>query len=181
MEEIWKDIENYEGCYQVSNLGNIRSLDRWIYHSNDYEFFKKRKSKKLTLSNQGYYGLNLFKSGIRKGYSVARLVAIHFIPNPNKLPEVNHIDGNKLNNSTNNLEWVTNLENCRHAWKIGLKNANHARGSSNNFTKLNEEIVIRIRNFYDTKQMKYSELLKYFDISPTVLKGIIRRKTWKHI
>ena len=96
MQEIWKDIKGYEGLYQVSNLGNVKSL---------------KTNKNLYSSNaKGYRRVGLFK-GKRKGYSIHRLVAQAFIPNPENKPCVNHKDCNRANNNVNNLEWCTHKEN----------------------------------------------------------------------
>jgi hypothetical protein len=100
MEEIWKDIKNYEGLYQVSNLGNIKNiLTKQILGK-----FGKR-----------YYETYLYKNGKRKCFKIHRLVAQAFIPNLNNKSEVNHIDGNRYNNTVSNLEWVTRQENMNHA------------------------------------------------------------------
>lgn len=97
MKEIWKDIKNYEGLYQVSNLGNVKSL---------------RTGKKIYYSTAGgYYRVNLFKDKRRKGFSIHRLVAEMFIPNYNNKPCVNHKDCNRKNNKVDNLEWCTYKEN----------------------------------------------------------------------
>lgn len=109
VEEIWKDILEFKGQYQVSNLGNVRSLIR-------NKILKPAKISNNRINSTGYYVVNL------KGklYYIHRLVAETFIPNPNKLPQVNHIDGNKLNNCIDNLEWCTNSENIKHAYRTGL-------------------------------------------------------------
>lgn len=107
--EIWKDVVGYEGLYQVSNLGNVKSLN---YRS-------KGISKILKYSLlYGYPSLSLTKDGIYKTYRIHRLVAIAFIDNPNNKPQVNHKNGNRADNSLNNLEWVTNKENVIHAYKV---------------------------------------------------------------
>ena len=99
MKEIWKDISGYEGLYQVSNLGDVRSLN---YRRNG-----ELKLLKQATNKQGYKQISLYKNGKIKTYKVHRLVAIAFIPNPNNLPVVNHKDENPSNNNVNNLEWCT--------------------------------------------------------------------------
>lgn len=106
MQEIWKDISGYEGLYRVSNLGKVESLRNNI-------ILKQSPTK------DGYLAVGLC-NGKTKTCRAHRLVAIAFIPNPDNLPEVNHIDGNKTNNSVDNLEWVTPLENTHHAIRTGL-------------------------------------------------------------
>lgn len=109
-EELWKDIKEYEGIYQVSNLGRIKSLK-----------FMKEKILKPKKTSKGYLQVLLYKNGKRKYFRIHRLVAETFVPNPYNKPEVNHIDGDKENNKENNLEWTTIQENRKHAYKIGLR------------------------------------------------------------
>ena len=106
MEELWRPIPNYEGYYEASNLGRIRSVYRY-----------KRVLKPM-ISNTGYERVDLFKNRHRKQYSVHRLVAITFVDNPDNKPFVNHRDENKINNCADNLEWVTHVENCRYGTAI---------------------------------------------------------------
>lgn len=94
MKEIWKDIEGYEGKYQVSNMGRIKFLK-----------FKKIRILRSEKDVNGYLRVTLHKNGIIKRYKVHRLVAQAFIPNPNNLPQVNHKDEDKTNNNVSNLEW----------------------------------------------------------------------------
>lgn len=121
MEEIWKDIENYKGYYQVSNLGNVRRIKIWCGNKNCSKFKNGIKLLKKKISKKpDYYYANLTKNSKAKTHRIHRLVAQAFIPNPNNYPQVNHIDGNKLNNNVNNLEWCNNTYNIQEAIRIGL-------------------------------------------------------------
>lgn len=116
MEEIWKPVPGYEGYYEISNTGKVRSLTRTITDS----LGKTRiyPGKILTQKNvKGYYKLQLSKDGTRKEYFVHRLLAEAFIPNPDNLPAVNHKDENKQNNNIDNLEWCTVEYNNRYGTK----------------------------------------------------------------
>lgn len=113
MEEIWKDVKDYEGLYQVSSIGRIKSLPR-------NGTINKERILKCTVDKDGYLKVNLSKNNIQRKIIVHRLVAMAFISNPYNYPQVNHIDGNKQNNEATNLEWVSNKENIQHAYKIGL-------------------------------------------------------------
>lgn len=103
--EIWKDIEGYEG-YQISNMGNVKSL------GNDKA--KKEKILKPAKHRCGYLKVNLCKQGKTKTHLIHRLVALHFIQNPNNLPFINHRDEDKTNNAVQNLEWVTPKQNINY-------------------------------------------------------------------
>ena len=107
MEEIWKDIKGYEGLYQISNLGRIKSLPR----TNKNRKVKKETMKVFTKLPKGYLKVGLNKEGKTKYCFVHRLVAEHFIPNLENKPCVNHKDCNTSNNCVENLEWVTHKEN----------------------------------------------------------------------
>lgn len=121
MKEIWRDIEGYECLYQVSNLGRIKSLKFW---SNVHKkYYEKETILKNKINKHGYEFVGLHKHNKTKNFSVHRLVAEAFIDNPKMYKEVNHIDGNKLNNNVENLEFTTRSENMLHAYKLGLKKA----------------------------------------------------------
>lgn len=118
-KEIWKDIKGYEGFYQISNFGKVKSLTRLIIRKNNNDF--TLKGKLLKSANNGNYDLVvLTKDKKRKTHTVHQLVALNFIPNPNRYKEINHIDGNKKNNFIENLEWCTHEENMKHAFANGL-------------------------------------------------------------
>lgn len=100
-EEIWRPVVGYEGLYEVSNTGLIRSLDRFVGNRNRI----KGKILSIRIEKNGYCSVALSKYGKIKRYKIHRLVAQAFIPNPEGLPEVNHLDEDKTNNSVDNLEW----------------------------------------------------------------------------
>ena len=122
IEEIWKDIEGYEGLYQVSSEGRIKSLSRLTSNG------RKIADRILTpyKNRDGYLQLKLYKDGKYINHKIHRLVANAFIPNPENKPEVNHIDENKENNNVSNLEWVTRKENANH----GTRNERSAKTNS---------------------------------------------------
>ena len=102
MQEIWKDIPNYEGLYQISNFGRVKSLSRMMQKRKCIETIKKP-----TLSNKGYYRLPLYNNGKVKYFAIHRLVAENFIDNPKNKPTVDHIDRDRTNNVVSNLRWAT--------------------------------------------------------------------------
>lgn len=142
MKEIWKNIDDYNGLYQVSNLGNVLSIN-----------WNNTNSTKLLTPyiHGGYLRVGIRTNKCLKNYMIHRLVAKAFIPNPLNKPQINHIDGNKLNNRVDNLEWVTAQENTQHAIKHNLRPSNviciRKKGMDNllskpilQFTKNNEFI-----------------------------------------
>lgn len=161
MKEIWKDIKNYEGYYQVSNLGRVRSLPR--YDSNNHRL--KGRILKTTIRS-GYYNLNLSKGNKRKSYQVHRLVAMAFIPTDDYSLFINHIDINRLNNKVSNLEWCTQKENVnhssfkmRHRKKITKSNTNeryiHYRKNYNNY-----ELTIDKRYYGKYKTLEEAKIAR---------------------
>ena len=110
----WKYIEGWEERYEISDSGEVRS---WYYGIKKLEVPRMLKLKK---DKYGYLVVSLHKKDIKKCYTVHRLVAKAFIPNPESLPQINHVDGNKENNSVFNLEWCTSRDNMRHAFERGL-------------------------------------------------------------
>lgn len=122
---------------------------------------------KATITKKGY--LNIKIKG--KTYKVHRLVALAYIPNPQNLPQVNHIDGNKSNNQDSNLEWVNNSENQLHAWETGLQPVRHAINIS-----LTQEQADAIRRTYTESEIGTSELARNYGVSKTTIKDILNAK-----
>lgn len=138
MKEVWKDIAGYEGYYQVSNLGKVRSLDREVEYPTYTRYFYGKVLKPHKKRN-GYLELTLRQQKKHTQALVHRLVAIAFIPNPNNLPCVNHKDENKENNCVENLEWCTEAYNNHY----GIGNRNRCVNSRNGAIKKQAKPVLQ--------------------------------------
>lgn len=119
--EIWKEIKDLP--YEISNIGNVRRKHNSAYKQKAKKYVKPYKN------NKGYLCINLYKESKCYKFQIHRLMAIYFIPNPNDLPVINHIDGIPTNNILNNLEWCTQKHNIQHAWDTGLIKNRHANAS----------------------------------------------------
>lgn len=113
-QEIWKDIPGYSGLYQVSNFGRIKGLSRIVKNKARQMVVRTKIKKPQTNKRNGRLFISLSKDGIKKTYSIHRLVAMAFIPNPNNLPQINHKDENPKNNNVENLEWCTAYYNTNY-------------------------------------------------------------------
>jgi hypothetical protein len=123
--EQWKDIDFYRAYYQISNFGRVKSIGRFANVSRGNLRVIKERIMSQSKTTKGYKTVKLTKMKYKKNVYIHRLVASHFVDNPNKKEQVNHINGIKEDNNFDNLEWVTNLENMQHARKIGLFNTKH--------------------------------------------------------
>lgn len=135
---IWHDIKGYEGVYQVSDSGAVRSLDRIITSSNGRKLHYKGHILAQSKNSKGYRQVQLNSHGKFQSFRIHRLVAEAFIPNPKNLPQVNHKDEDKGNNHVNNLEWCDNLYNCRYGTK-SKRQAEKMRGKVMPFRGLPRE------------------------------------------
>jgi hypothetical protein len=179
MKEVWKDIKDYEGIYQVSNQGRVRSLDRIVVNKNGINIKRKGRVYKLSPEGSGYYQVQFYNKGKRVHKSVHRLVAFCFLINNNNLSDINHKDGNKTNNNVNNLEWMTHSDNMIHAHNNGL--LRNVDGENNNMSKITKIIAIDIfKKSWNTK-IKQKEIADMYGISISCVSLIKRKKTWKHI
>ena len=146
MQELWRDVKGYQGCYQVSNYGRVKSTAQhnWLHK----QIIRKPKTRR-------YAELPLASNGKTKWVLVHRLVAQAFIPNPQNKPEVNHKDGNKLNNNVDNLQWCTKSENELHSlYTLGFY-------KSDKFNEMYKKVQKHLKNFLNIKN------------SPQLLEGII--------
>lgn len=157
MEEIWKDVKGYESHYWVSNCGRIKS---------------KRKVLKPMINHWGYSKVALYKNK-RHYYFIHRLVANAFIdnPNPDEYNQINHIDGNKLNNCVDNLEWCNNSLNQIHA----ILNKKRSQ------VKLTPEKVIEIREKYNSGIYTFTKLGEEYGVCRKSISNIINKYRWKFI
>lgn len=168
MEEVWKDVKDFEGLYQVSNLGNVKRLV-------SERVFAERLIGR-SIDKYGYIKRVLSKNGKMFFFTEHRLVAIAFIDNPENKATVNHINGIKTDNRVENLEWCTNNENKQHAVRTGITNK---KGVNHNLCKLTEEQVREIRQigFSQTR----TSLSKKYGVCRNNILQIIRGNIWKHI
>lgn len=164
--EEWEDIPDYEGLYQVSNFGRVKSTNH-----------RKTHILKPVPASNGYLQFCLSKKNVHKPAYVARLVAQAFIPNLDNKPQVNHIDGHPMNNHVSNLEWATQAENQQHAFKIGLQLGQS--GENNPRAKLTNEQVIHIRE--NPNNLTQYELAKLFNVKQSIISCIQLGKSYKHV
>ena len=160
-KEIWKPITGYEGYYEVSNKGRIKSLIMWNGHR--YKTRDKPKILKQSNTTTGYKKVELSKEGVRKSYKVHRLVGIEFIPNPENKPNINHIDFNPINNEVENLEWCTQKENMNYSNTIFRKR---------NILSYEDELII-IQEY--KRGNPASKLAKQFGCSDIVIYNALER------
>jgi len=164
MTEIWKDIPDFPG-YEVSNMGRVKSIDRKVWSPANKSFsLIKGQIRILDLTGKKYAQIGLGIDGRQYKRLVHRLVAITFIDNPDNLPEVNHKDCNKLNNSVDNLEWVDRFGNARHAKENG-KYSGFPKGESKSNAILTKEAVFHIRE----KKLRNIDYCKMYGIKPSTV------------
>ena len=205
MNEVWKEVGGFDGDYEVSNYGRVKSFKR----------YKKGKILEPGKDSNGYLQVNLYNNKKPHPKSIHRLVLEAFKPNKDLTKtEGNHLDGNKKNNYVGNLEWCTHSENLKHAYKLGLmipmKGQNHPfygkkhleeerkkqsetrkelfrigklnlKGEKNPRSKLTDKKVIKIWKYINEGILTQKEIGEIFSVHSKTISKIKTRKTWKHI
>lgn len=163
--------------HEIYEDGTIKSINRVI---NTASGPRKYKGKKLSTkpTGNGYPHVTFNYDGEYKGFNVHRLLALCFIPNPNDKPCVNHIDGNKMNNSLDNLEWCTHVKNIRHAYKNGLMPIR--KGNNSSSRKLNSKKVEQILDKVKNSDLSYEKIGKQFNVSGSCVGDIVMGKVWNN-
>lgn len=174
-DECWKSVQNYEGYYEVSNRGRIKSLARPRSTKGNV---KERILRQII--RKGYSYIHLCKQGVRSIVLVHRLVAQSFIHNPESLPQVNHKDGVKTNNNCNNLEWVTCGQNHLHASRTGLRSFDNQRGELNWRAKLTSEKIKEIRTLL-SQQVSRKDIALRFSVCRQTVDSIANGDSWRAI
>lgn len=175
--EIWKDVKGYNGIYQVSNLGRVKSKTHYCKGRRGSGRQNGRVLKQQKC-HKGYLKVSLSLNKTRFSTGSHRLVALSFIDNPLNKPQVNHINGIKTDNKVENLEWCTNQENQIHAVKNKLVNYNYAEKHHN--SKLSNKDVLKARCLFK-KGSTNKRLAEDYNVSQTAMSNILRNKTYKNI
>ena len=171
-EEIWKDVVGYEGLYQISNTGRVKTF--WLGTKSD-GFLRP------FINNSGYKTVHLTNQlKQKKAFLIHRLVGVMFIEKIlQELDEINHKDGNKLNNKPENLEWVTHFNQMQHAHQTGLIDYSKRRGDKCWKAKLTWEQVREIREAHIPWKMSFSMLAEKYNVSRGTIAFIVANKSWK--
>lgn len=183
--EEWRPVVGWEKYYEVSNRGRVKSLERTIWKVWKYAGLTAHVHKEKILQphlHKKYLQLELAVEKVRKKFVVHRLVAMAFHPNPMGLPEVDHLDTNKLNNRADNLEWVTQEENHRRAVLAGLMGEDGAyvlHGEDNPFHKLTTDQVREILSI--GRKVPATVLASRYGVNADRIRDIIARRAWRHL
>lgn len=180
MNKKWKYISGIPSHYRVYMDGSFFAEKRTVsqsFHGRPSEIEVKERIIKPYIGNNGYYTVSFSVNGKTKSILAHRALAIAFIPNPQGKHQVNHIDGNKLNNSLSNLEWATGAENIQHAYNVGLR----ARGEGVKGSKLTQKKVLIIKKLLISKKYSMKRIGKAFGVSGTIISLIKSKKKWKHV
>lgn len=175
MIEQWRDIPEYEGYYQISNLGRVRSVTRTLIYNTGKCYTIRGKMRRLHKDSHGYLTVTVSKNNKQYRKWVHRLVASSFLPDYREDMVINHIDGCKTNNSLCNLEVCTSKENTDHARRIGLIDD---YGEHSALAKLTNKQADEIRNKYKTEIVTYKELAQQYGVCAQTICNIVNLKAY---
>lgn len=182
INEEWKDVKNFEGYYEVSNMGNVRRKKSKTFYKDGRVANFSQTVLKPTLNHKGYKRVYLSVNSKKYSKYIHRLVAETFIDDTENKRTVNHINGIKTDNRVVNLEWMTNSENLKHAFHTGLFDNRNKKfsGSGNPSSKLIKEEVLEIRKLKNNGVSTVT-LSKMYNISESQIRSIYARRTWKNV
>ena len=177
MDEIWVDVKGYEGLYQVSNHGRVRSMDRLIPKSVGigYRLMKGKILRSAAYHNPGYPRICLSKSGKVRWVSIHSLVLVCFVGDRPNGMECRHLDGDRMNPRLNNLRWGTPSQNQRDREQHGTGN----QGNRNRASKVDEETVVVIKKM--SKEKSRGEIAHRLGLSYCIVSDVIAGRTWRHV
>jgi len=181
--ESWLPVQGFEEYYHISNMGRLKILDRLCWKNATDKLHTRIKKERISAmipNDKGYPSHILVKDDIKHTQTIHRLVALHFIPNPENKPQVNHKNGIKWDNRVENLEWVTESENSIHAYETGLSKA--VSGESHYQAKITDEKAREIKYQLSVKNDRtLQEIADICGVGRSIVKDISQNSTWKHI
>ena len=177
MNEVWKEVEDYGGLIEISNKGRIRNVDREIEYSDGRKYKYKGRIMSQQVDHGGYMVSSVFVKGKRRQEKIHRLVAFQFVEGFSEERNiVNHIDGDKKNNTSSNLEWCTPAENLKHAAETGLMSS----GERHYAARLTNDEALEIRREYENNA-KIKDLATRYNVTYGIVYCIVTKRTYKGV
>ena len=176
--EKWLPVAGYEGLYEISNLGRLKSLKKILKLKGNHTLIYEERIMKLKVSEtRRYYQVKLYKEAVYKYWFIHRLVAFHFIENVQNKPQINHKNGIKTDNRVENLEWCSISHNTKHGYMFHK----HKAGEEWCVSKLRNNEALKIRKYFGVLAVSPIELSKMFNVSVSTIRNIIKNRTYLNI